>query len=80
MWRFLLPTGKGTPMPDKALMAMLTVALHWGKTHVALLLAIGLLGLRHVHEIRCYRFECFLTPCRLLSENPVMLVLIDGQA
>ena len=64
-------------MPEKALMAMITVALRWQLPHVALLLATGFVGLLRVHELRWLRFGSFLTPSRLLADGGPMFVVIE---
>ena len=45
--------------------------------HVALLLITGFVGLLRVHELRWLRFGSFLTPRILMSDDPVMFVVID---
>ena len=56
-------------MPEKAIMAMITVALRWGLSNVALLLVTGFLGFLRVHELRWLRFGSFLTPGRLMFDD-----------
>ena len=77
VWHAWLPGGNRLAMPDKVMLAMLTVALRWQMPNVALLLACGFLGLLRVHELRMLRCGSFLTPSRLLSDDPVVFIVID---
>lgn len=77
VWRTLIPSGNRMPMPEKVMMAMVTVALRWDLPHVALLLATGFVGLLRVHELRWLRFGSFVTPRRMMADDAVMFVVID---
>ena len=77
VWRTLLRAGNRVPMPDKVMLAMMTVALRWNPPNVALLIASGFLGLLRVHELRWLRFGSFLTPAQFLSDDPVLFIVIE---
>ena len=64
-------------MPEKVMLAMVTVAVRWNLPNVALLIASGFLGLLRVHELRSLRFGSFLTPQRVLSDDRVLFSVID---
>ena len=49
VWRTLIPAGIRLAMPEKVMLAIMSVALRWGLPNVALLLACGFLGLLRVH-------------------------------
>ena len=77
VWRSLTPSSNRVPMPEKVLLAMVTVALSWGFPHVALLLLSGFTGLLRVHELRWLRLGSFMTPRRLMHDDQAMFVVIE---
>ena len=77
VWRSLTPSTNRVPMPEKVLLAMMSVALAWNMPHVALLLAAGFMGLLRVHELRWLRFGSFMSPRRLLNDDSVMFIIIE---
>lgn len=77
VWRSLTPAGNRVPMPEKVMLAMVTVALQWNLPHVALLIATGFMGLLHVHELRWLRFGSFVTPSLMLVDDCTMFVVIE---
>ena len=77
VWRTMLPAGNRVAMPEKVMLAMVTVALRWNLPNVALLITCGFLGLLRVHELRWLRFGSLLTPRRLLSDDEVLFIVIE---
>lgn len=77
VWRSLTPAGNRMPMPEKVMLAMITVALNWNLPHVALLIATGFMGLLRVHELRWLRFGSFVTPSLILVDDCTVLVIIE---
>ena len=75
-WKSLVPPAHRNAMPEQVFLAMLSVSIAWGMDHLTLLLGAGFLGLLRAQEIRNLRFGDFLTPSRLLSADPILLVTV----
>ena len=63
-------------MPEQVFLAMLSVTVAWGMGHLTLLLGAGFLGLLRAQEIRNLTFNDFLTPSRLMSTDPILLITV----
>ena len=77
VWRSLTPAANRVPIPERVMLAMVTVACEWGMPQVGLLIAVGFMGLLRVHELRWLRFGSFVTPRRMFSLDSVMFVTIE---
>ena len=77
VWRSLMPATNRVPMPERVMLAMVTVACEWSMPNVALLLAIGFVGLLRVHELRWLRFDSLVTPARMFTADATMFVTIE---
>ena len=77
VWRALMPASNRVPMPERVMLAMVTVACEWGMPNVALLIAVGFMGLLRVHELRWLRYESFATPQRMFTLDATMFVTIQ---